>query len=232
VFGELVTPECVDGLPVADVSVPAAAPAPSGSAAPPPAEAPTGEKVIYLSFDDGPNATWTPQILEVLQQNNAKAVFFQIGQQVAPLGDIVKGQLAAGMSIGNHTWDHPSLSGMAQAEFNSQIQRTQEAQQPFGAYAGPPPHCLRPPYGATDANTRPWAEALGFRVVLWTIDPQDWALPGTQQIVNNILSNARPGAIILSHDGGGNRSQTVDAYRIVLPQLAAQGYQLIAPQCP
>jgi peptidoglycan/xylan/chitin deacetylase (PgdA/CDA1 family) len=67
--------------------------------------------------------------------------------------------------------------------------------------------------------------------VLWTIDPQDWALPGTQQIVNNILSNARPGAIILSHDGGGNRSQTVDAYRVVLPQLVAQGYRLVSPGC-
>jgi peptidoglycan/xylan/chitin deacetylase (PgdA/CDA1 family) len=232
VFGELATAQCVDNLSVVDVPVPA--PPPPGASTAPGAQsgASSGDKVLYLSFDDGPHGTWTPQIIEVLQQNNAKATFFQIGQQVAPLGEIVKQQLADVMDIGNHTWNHSSLAGMSQADFNSQVQRTHDAQAPLGAYKGAPPHCLRPPYGATDANTRPWAEQLGYRVVLWTIDPQDWALPGTQQIINHILTHAQPGAIVLSHDGGGNRQQTLDAYRVVLPQLAAQGYRFASPGCP
>jgi osmoprotectant transport system substrate-binding protein len=232
VFAELATAACMAGLPVLNVPVPVAPPAPaappSGQAAPPP---PLGEAVIYLSYDDGPHATWTPQILQILQANNAKATFFQIGQQVAPFADIVKSQLAAGMDLGNHTWAHGSLAGVSQGDFNSVVQRTEEAQRALGAYARPGPHCLRPPYGATDGNTRPWAEALGYRVVLWTVDPQDWALPGTQQIIDHLLTHAAPGAIFLSHDGGGNRSQTVDAYRVVLPQLAAQGYKFVT-NCP
>ena len=74
-------------------------------------------------------------------------------------------------------------------------------------------------------------DPLTDRVMLWTVDPQDWALPGTQQIINHLLTHAAPGAIFLSHDGGGNRSQTVDAYRVVLPQLAAQGYKFVT-NCP
>jgi osmoprotectant transport system substrate-binding protein len=215
VFGQIVAPQCVDGLPVINAPV-----------------LPPQAKVIYLSFDDGPHGIWTSQILQVLQQNNAKAVFFQIGQQVAPLADIVKSQTAAGMQIGNHTWAHASLAGVSQQVFNSVVSRTYDAQVAAGAHTQPGPRCLRPPYGATDGNTRGWASALGYRVVLWSIDPQDWALPGTQQIVNNILSNAQPGAIVLSHDGGGNRSQTLDAYRVALPQLAAQGYTFAPMDCP
>jgi peptidoglycan/xylan/chitin deacetylase (PgdA/CDA1 family)/peptidoglycan hydrolase-like protein with peptidoglycan-binding domain len=232
VFAELATATCMDGVPILNVPVPAAPPPATDANQPaPPPPAGSGEAVIYLSYDDGPHATWTPQILDVLRANNAKATFFQIGQQVAPLGDIVKSQLAAGMDLGNHTWAHGSLAGISQSDFNSVVQRTEEAQRALGAYTRPGPHCLRPPYGATDGNTHPWAEAIGFRVVLWTVDPQDWALPGTQQIIDHLLTHAAPGAIFLSHDGGGNRSQTVDAYRVVLPQLAAQGYKFVT-NCP
>lgn len=212
---DVVTPSCVDGLPVVNVAVPAPA-----------------DKVLYLSFDDGPNGTWTPQIVQMLQENNAKAVFFQIGQQVQPLANILQQQLSAGMSLGNHTWSHPSLSGISEADFKSQVSQTEAAQRAAGAYSQAGTHCLRPPYGATDSNTRPWAESMGYRVVLWDVDPQDWAMPGAQQIADTILTHAHPGATVLSHDGGGNRSQTLDAYRIALPQLAAQGYRFAAPDCP
>jgi peptidoglycan/xylan/chitin deacetylase (PgdA/CDA1 family) len=144
----------------------------------------------------------------------------------------VQQELAAGMSLGNHTWSHLSLDGISQAEFNSQITQTEAAQRTQGAYMQPGVHCLRPPYGATDGNTSTWAAQLGHQVMLWDIDPQDWAIPGAQQIADTIISYAYPGAIVLSHDGGGNRSQTVDAYRIALPELAAQGYRFESPNCP
>ncbi|MCS6849373.1 MAG: glycine betaine ABC transporter substrate-binding protein [Anaerolineae bacterium] len=225
VFAELVIAECVQDLPVVDAPIPA----PAQPAQPQPAQ--PGDLVLYLSFDDGPHPTWTPQVLEVLQQNNAKATFFQIGQQIGAFSDVMQQLIVAGMGVGNHTWSHPSLAGIARDEFVSQVTRTHEAQVATGAPEGPSLWCMRPPYGATDANTRPWAAELGYTVVLWTIDPQDWALPGTQQIINHILTHARPGAILLSHDGGGNRSQTVDAYRVALPQLAAQGYRFEAIPC-
>lgn len=212
---DVVTPYCVEGLPVVDVPVPA-----------------EPEKILYLSFDDGPNSTWTPQIMQVLQENNATAVFFQIGQQVAPMASVMQQMLSAGMSVGNHTWSHPSLDGISKSEFDSQISQTDTAQKAQGAYTQPGTHCLRPPYGATDGNTQAWAQEWSYRVMLWDIDPQDWAMPGAQQIADTIIQHARPGAIVLSHDGGGNRSQTVDAYRIALPQLAAQGYRFASPDCP
>jgi peptidoglycan/xylan/chitin deacetylase (PgdA/CDA1 family) len=83
---------------------------------------------------------------------------------------------------------------------------------------------LRPPYGATDQNTLSYADALGYAVVLWDIDPQDWRRPGADVIANHIISSVYPGAIVLSHDGGGDRTQTVEAYRTVLAQLSSQGY--------
>jgi osmoprotectant transport system substrate-binding protein len=230
VFGELVTPSCVENLLVVDVPVPTPAPAPPPAAMPQPPPA-TGDKVVYLTFDDGPHATWTPKILELLEQYGAKATFFQIGKQVQPYAEIVKQQLAAGYDLGNHTWDHASLAGMPQAQFNAEVENTGNAQRALGAYQRSGPHCMRPPYGATDGNTRPWAEALGYRTMLWTVDPQDWALPGAAQIANHIITHAHPGSIILMHDGGGNRSQTYDALGVVLQTLSQQGYRF-ETQCP
>ena len=83
---------------------------------------------------------------------------------------------------------------------------------------------LRPPYGATDGDTRQYAANLGYAVVMWDIDPQDWRQPGADILANHIISSVYPGAIVLSHDGGGERSQTVEAYRKVLAELSSQGY--------
>jgi len=83
---------------------------------------------------------------------------------------------------------------------------------------------LRPPYGATDANTRNYAAALGYAVVMWDIDPQDWRQPGADVIASHIISSVYPGAIVLSHDGGGDRTQTLAAYETVMRELSAQGY--------
>lgn len=225
VFAELVTVGCVENLGVIDES----AFLPTQPVQPQPPQ--PGGPVLYLSFDDGPHPAWTPQMLDVLRQNGATATFFQIGQQVGAFPDVMQQLAAAGMGVGNHTWSHPSLDGISRDEFIAQLTRTQQAQVAAGMLEEPSLWCMRPPYGATDANTRPWAQELGFTTVLWTIDPQDWALPGAQQIVDHILANAYPGAVLLSHDGGGNRSQTVDAYRVALPQLAAQGYRFEAIRC-
>jgi len=229
VFGELVTARCVENLPVVDVATPTPLPAPSsgGAQQPPPA---SGEQVVYLTFDDGPSA-WTPQILDVLGRYNAKATFYQIGQQVGAGADAVRRQIGEGHSLGNHTWNHPSLDGLPRDQFFYQIQSTENAQREQGGYQKPGPHCLRPPYGATDGDTKPWAEELGYRIVLWTIDTNDWRMPGADQIANHVITHVYPGATVLMHDGGGNRSQTLAALEVVLQTLSQQGWRF-ETDCP
>jgi len=223
IFAELVTPQCADGLPTVDAPVPPPAPVPQAGTAP----TATGDKIIYLTFDDGPFPPWTSQVLDLLAQNNAKVTFYQIGQQVGRNTDLLQQQMAAGHALGNHTWDHSSLSGISQATFNQLIMSTQQAQQAAGAYTWAQPWCMRPPYGATDSNTRTWAGQMGYSTNLWTIDTTDWSLPGTRQIIDHVLANVRSGSVILMHDGGGNRSQTVDAIRVLLPQLTQAGWQFV-----
>ena len=179
----------------------------------------TGEKVIYLTFDDGQATPYTAQILEVLAQYDARATFFILGQQLARFPDARQAQVSAGHTLANHTWGHLSLDGIGRQMFFEEILRTQEL---LGADAT---LCLRPPYGAADAFTRVWAEEVGLRIVMWDIDTRDWARPGVPDITSSILSNAHPGAIILMHDGGGNRSQTVDALDAALSELSEQGYR-------
>lgn len=127
--------------------------------------------------------------------------------------------LAAGNTIGSHSISHPQLTAISAAKRRHEI------------FDGPRSTCFRPPYGATNPKVRADIKAAGMVQILWDVDPRDWSRPGTQAIVQNIKANARPGSIILLHDGGGNRSQTVAALDKVLPDLLAQGYSFPAMAC-
>ena len=111
---------------------------------------------------------------------------------------------------------------MSEETFNQDILATAAA---IGSYAAA---CLRPPYGATDPSTYAHATALGYPIVLWSIDPTDWRRPGAQAIANHVIARAFPGAIVVLHDGGGDRSQTAAATEIILRELNAQGYRFEA----
>lgn len=212
-------------VPKAPTTVPAkpveprSAPAPKATPALPGNE----DNVIYLTFDDGPS-TYTQRVQALLAQYGATATFFVIGSQAAAQGDLIRATHGAGHGLGNHTYNHASLVTMNRDEFLQDIRRAQEAVAPLGSM------CLRPPYGATDARSRALAAELGFRLVLWDIDTRDWSRPGVQAIVNEAVGKARPGAIILFHDGGGDRSQTLTALETILPNLREQGYRLV-PVC-
>ncbi len=192
-----------------------------------PANAEDGSPILYLTFDDGPLPDYTPQLLDVLDKHGATATFFNLGQNVATWPELVREATTRGHYIANHTWDHASLEGMTQEQFVSEVSRTSDA---IFAAAGDlfsldlNVRYVRPPYGATDANTRQYAAQEGMAVVLWTIDTQDWRQPGADIIADYLVSSVYPGAIALMHDGGGDRTQTIEALDMALPQLKEQGY--------
>lgn len=192
-----------------------------------PSETEDGRPIVYLTFDDGPDPNNTPQLLELLKEYDAEVTFFHVGYEVANSPDIVRDAALDGHYIADHTWDHHSLEGMSAEQFVQEADRTRDA---ILEAAGDlftmdrNVRYLRPPYGATDVNTFQYAAQEGFAIVLWNIDPQDWRRPGADVIANHVLEHVYPGAIILSHDGGGDRTQTIDAYRTILPALQEQGY--------
>lgn len=180
-------------------------------------------KELALTFDDGPNPPYTGEILALLEHYHVPATFFQIGDRISSSDrPLLQRMLADGDAIGDHSWDHhvitPSVASW-------EIGRTATA---ITKYSGGYHPCLfRPPYGATFAGTVAIAKQDGMDTINWDVDPRDWALPGTDAIIKNVLGHAHSGAIILSHDGGGGRSQTVAAYRTVIPTLLRRGYKLV-----
>jgi peptidoglycan/xylan/chitin deacetylase (PgdA/CDA1 family) len=193
-----------------------------------PAVTAEGNPILYFTFDDGPMPDDTRAVMDILEANGGRGTFFVIGRQVNWLPDLVREAVERGHSVQNHTYNHASLDAVDRSGFFSEVESTQNA---IFAAADTWATCLRPPYGATDGFTFQLAGELGLDVVLWTLDTQDWTRPGTQVIVDYILANAQPGAIVLMHDGGGNRVQTLAALEAALPQLRRQGY-VFASLCP
>jgi peptidoglycan-N-acetylglucosamine deacetylase len=210
---------------------------PSPTPSPPKAATYTQVRVdqpyIAMTFDDGPSAENTPRLLEMLKQRNIKATFFLIGQNAAANPDLVRRILADGNEVGNHSWTHPQLSKLSDDRVTAEITKTQDAIKDASGYS---PTLLRPPYGAITPRQREWIEnQFGLNVILWSVDPFDWKRPGASVITQRILSQARPGSIILSHD---IHKQTVDAMPATLDGLIAKGFkfatvsQLIAMNKP
>ena len=188
---------------------------------------PSRGNAVYLTFDDGPSE-YTLQVKALLDQYGMKATFFMIGQQVAQRRDVVRRLAEDGFAIGDHTWDHTDLSKASTQRFLSEVDVTRSA---IRQVTGRATTCLRPPYGATNSSTRALARRDGFKVVLWDVDPQDWARPGVDAIVTNVLAHTRPGSVVLMHDGGGERSQTLAALRRILPALRSRGLTSAALDC-
>ena len=191
-----------------------------------------GEKVIALTFDDGPWPDSTNAILDTLAQYNAKATFFTIGQQISGGNfDSIKRAASEGHQISTHTWDHAAGSGRGvDLGHMTAEERINEVQQGYAAIAAatdaPVSTEFRSPGGNFNEETASILMPYVSAEVGWNIDTEDWRRPGTQAIVNQLL-RAKPGYIILMHDGGGTRSQTVEALQQALPVLAEQGYRFV-----
>ena len=178
--------------------------------------------MVALTFDDGPTPYTSPPILSFLEQTHTPATFFVLGEYARAYPWLIQREAADGFAIGVHTWDHPDmelLSPSARAyQFGATIQQ-------LHAILGPG-FCTwlwRPPYGAVNSGIVEQAGAFGLTTIYWNVDPQDWARPGTMVIVNRVLSQVRPGSIILMHDGPAAREETAAALPYILAGLHARG---------
>ncbi len=176
-------------------------------------------KVVALSFDDGP-APDTPAFVRMLEAQRVVATFFMIGRQISPqYRATLRRELRDGDALGDHTFTHPDL--VASGGVYEQLHRTALAIEGLTGYA---PCVFRPPYGDYDQSVIDTARSLGLATVLWDVDPSDWALPGVGAIEQRVLAQVRPGSIILSHDGGGPRGETLAAYPFIIHALRERGY--------
>jgi peptidoglycan/xylan/chitin deacetylase (PgdA/CDA1 family) len=184
------------------------------------APAPCAAGYVRLTFDDGPNRTATPKILDTLTAHRVTATFFVVGQMAAANPAIVSRESREGHTIGNHSWDHPNLTKLDPAQVKSELQRTNDV---IKQTTGTTPTQWRPPYGATNPAVQAAAADVGLTsMVLWTVDPRDWADPPATTVRNRVLQAVRPDSIILLHDGTG--ANTPKALPMILNGLADRGY--------
>lgn len=186
----------------------------------------TDQKLIALTFDDGPNPVYTPQILDILQRYQAKATFFVLGKRVQMYPQIAIREVYEGHEIANHTFDHHFLKNVSAEKLKEEIRQTQEA---IFDVTEQVPHVFRPPGGYYDEALIELAKEDHFTVVMWSWyqDTRDWKKPGVDKIVHTVLSNVHNGDIVLFHDLEGDCSQTVEALRRILPELKNRGYEFV-----
>jgi peptidoglycan/xylan/chitin deacetylase (PgdA/CDA1 family) len=185
-----------------------------------------GDKAIALTIDDGPSTKYTPQVLALLAQYKISATFCMIGGSADKHASLVAEVSAAGHLVANHTYTHPNLAKMTAAAITSEIERTNDAITRGGAKL---PTLFRAPGGSWSPAVFDACSKLGLRPLDWSVDPRDWSRPGTDHIVQTVMGHTHTGSIILEHDGGGDRSQTVAALQTFLPQLLAAGYHFVQP---
>ncbi len=177
----------------------------------------SGQKLAALTFDDGPGAN-TQGVLDALATKHVPATFFVLGSSAAGNKSLLKRMRDAGHEIENHTWSHPDLTKLTEAQFASQVNRTSSV---IGGSK-----YLRPPYGSSNDTVKQRAAALNMRLAFWTVDTLDWQRQDVDAIMAHVKAGTKPGAIILMHDGGGDRSQTIAAIPVMVDWLFAQGYSL------
>jgi peptidoglycan-N-acetylglucosamine deacetylase len=181
-----------------------------------------GPMTIALTIDDGPSPIYTPQILQILEKYHVTASFSMVGENVTYYPGVARDVADAGHLIVNHTWDHANLATLTESQTRAEIGNATDA---IHTAVGRTPTIFRAPYGAWSRTTLEYCASEHLMPLDWSVDPQDWARPGVSKIVSNIMKNTRTGSIILEHDGGGNRSETVAALKIAIPRLLDEGYR-------
>ncbi|MCD3400594.1 polysaccharide deacetylase family protein [Streptococcus equi subsp. zooepidemicus] len=177
-----------------------------------------GQKLVALTFDDGPDPVTTPQVLDILAKYQAKGTFFMMGSKVVGHEALVKKVSAAGHDVENHSWDHPDLTTLTVDQIQTQINTTNQA---IEKACGKRPVYLRPPYGATNDVVR---RASGLKEMLWTVDTRDWENRNIAAIMANVKQQLQPGGVVLMHD---IHQTSVDALPSIMEYLKAEGYKCV-----
>ena len=187
------------------------------------ANLPASPKTIALTFDDGPWPGSTAQVLDILKKNDVKGTFFVVGQNVKNYPDLTRRVVAEGHTIANHTWHHwyhfmnPQTAAYEVANTTDLIYKT----------TGIKTSLFRPPGGIMHNGVVNYAKANKYAIIMWSSDSIDYSRPGVPRLINNIFREAKPGGIVLMHDGGGNRSQTVQALPEIISRFRKQGYKFV-----
>lgn len=177
---------------------------------------------IAMTFDDGPSATLTPKLLDLLATHHIKATFFVIGENVAEHPEIVARAAREGHEIANHSWSHPNLGKMSDDSVRRQLRQTDDA---IKNATGNRPTLMRPPYGSITAREKRWIhDEFGYDIILWDVDPYDWKRPGPAVVRARILKETRPGSIVLSHD---IHPGTIEAMPSTFDELEAKGFKFV-----
>lgn len=188
----------------------------------------TTQKIVALSFDDGPNDLFTPELLQILNEFHIPATFFLIGRNVKKNPAIAREIAAGPHEIGNHTYSHPTLPLLENEKVTRELQDTHDI---ILKVTGTTPTFMRPPMGLFTKRIVNLTENFGYQTVVGDVYPRDPHRPGTKKIVCRVLSRVRPGSLIILHDGGnGNhvdRSQTIDSIKAIVPKLLEQGFRFV-----
>ncbi|MEI8292771.1 MAG: polysaccharide deacetylase family protein [bacterium] len=202
------------------VAAPTPTPAPVAPRKPTYTSCNVDSQTVAMTFDDGPHPKLTLKLLDILKERGIKATFFVIGKNVAEFPEVAKRIVDEGHEIANHSWTHPQLTKLSPSGFATEISQTNDA---IEKATGVRPTLMRPPYGAINANlTKRLNEEYGLTVVLWSVDPLDWKIRNAEHVSSQIIKNAAPGAIILSHD---IHASTIDAMPAALDALQSKGYK-------
>jgi len=183
-----------------------------------------GRKVVALTFDDGPDNQYTPQVLDILAQKGVKATFFLIGKRLAEAPSVVKRIMNDGHDVGNHTFNHPNISHFSHQDVEREVRTADEELRRFGVEAG---GMFRPPYGAVAPDSIEPLARSGYRLYLWSVDSLDWRGLNRDQIVGNVIPQVTSGSVILFHSAGGpgeDLTGTVQALPIIIDDLRAKGF--------
>jgi peptidoglycan-N-acetylglucosamine deacetylase len=181
------------------------------------------EKVIALTFDDGPWPETTEQVLDILKSNNIKGTFFVVGQNLKNYPELGKQIVTQGHVIGNHTWHHwYHFFNQQAAAF--EIDRTTDL---IYQVTGAKTNLFRPPGGNLHNGLATYAKGQKYTVVMWSADSIDYKLPTVPKLIDNVIKDSKPGGIVLMHDGGGNRSKTVEALPEIISKFRKQGYRFV-----
>ncbi|WP_327319692.1 polysaccharide deacetylase family protein [Streptomyces sp. NBC_01235] len=183
-------------------------------------------RTMVLTFDDGPDPRYTPAILDTLAEYDVRAMFFVCGGMAVDNQELLGRMADDGHIVGNHTWSHPLLTTLTRRQIHSEMSRTSDV---IEEGYGERPRWFRAPYGAWNRAAFQLGAELGMEPLAWTVDTLDWTTPGTGTIVDRVERGAAPGVVVLSHDAGGDRSQSVRALRRYLPQLLDSGYHITVP---